>query len=234
MLDIECRPDVDAGSEQLVDVLPALRMAAARHVGVGVFVDQQQARPPRERRVEIELLHHLIAVDERLARQDFEAVDQLLGLAPAVRLDQAGDDVAAPGLLAARGRQHGVCLADAGRRAEKNLQAAAPFLVGEGQQRIGRSSLRLAGRPSALVYDRSLSSARLSLSTLTRGSPRRPSVRPLTWLFTRARTRSSGRPAPWRSAAPGSAQRPARCPGRGRCPTSSRDRRERGPTRFPA
>ena len=75
--------------EQFVDVLPALGMAAARHVGVGVFVDQQQARPARQRGVEIELLHHLVAIDDRLARQDFEAFDQLLGLAAAVRFDQA-------------------------------------------------------------------------------------------------------------------------------------------------
>ena len=95
MLDVERGPDIDAGGQQFVDVLPALGMAAARHVGVGVFVDQQQARPARQRRVEVELLHHLVAVDDRLARQDLEAVDQLLGLAPAVRLDQAGDDVAA-------------------------------------------------------------------------------------------------------------------------------------------
>ena len=52
MLDVERGPDVDAGRQQLVDVLPALRMAAAGHVGVGIFVDQQQARagaPARRR-----------------------------------------------------------------------------------------------------------------------------------------------------------------------------------------
>ena len=89
MLDVERGPDVDAGRQQFVDVLPALGMAAAGHVGVGVFVDQQQARPARQRRVEIELLHDLVAVDDRLARQDLEAFDQLLGLAAAVGLDQA-------------------------------------------------------------------------------------------------------------------------------------------------
>ena len=39
-------------------------------------------------------LHDLVAIDERFARQDFEAIDQRLGFAPAVRLDQAGDDIA--------------------------------------------------------------------------------------------------------------------------------------------
>ena len=137
MLDVERGPDVDAGSQQLVDVLPALGMAAAGHIGVGVFVDQQQARPARERRVEVELLHDLIAVDDRLARQDVEAFDQLLGLAPAVRLDQAGHNVAPTRFLGAGGGEHGVGLADAGRGAEKNLQMPTPFLLGESQQCVG-------------------------------------------------------------------------------------------------
>ena len=94
MLDIECRPDVDARGQQLLDILPALGMAAAGNVGVGIFVDQQQSRAARERRVEVELLHDLIAVDDRLAREDLEAFDQRLRLAPPVRLDQTGHDVA--------------------------------------------------------------------------------------------------------------------------------------------
>ena len=81
--------------EQFLDVLPSLGMAAARNVGVGIFVDQQQTRPAGERRVEVEFLHDLVAIDDRLARQDFEAFHQRLGLAPAVRFDEADDDVAA-------------------------------------------------------------------------------------------------------------------------------------------
>ena len=61
MLDVERGPDVDAGRQQLVDILPALGMAAAGNVGVGVFIDQQQFRPARQRGVEIELLHDLVA-----------------------------------------------------------------------------------------------------------------------------------------------------------------------------
>ena len=160
MLDVERGPHVDAGGEQFVDVLPALGMAAAGHVGVGVFVDQQQARPARQRRVEIELLHDLVAIDDRLARQELEAFDQLLGLAAAVRFDQAGDDIASARLLGARGGQHGVGLADAGRGAEKNLQMPAPFLLGESKQRVGRSSLRFVGGHAAPWSSQSTTSAR--------------------------------------------------------------------------
>ena len=51
MLDVERGPDVDAGVEQLLDVLPTLRMArrgiAADEVGVGELVDEQDGRRRR-------------------------------------------------------------------------------------------------------------------------------------------------------------------------------------------
>ena len=56
MLNVERRPYVDAGAEQLLDVLPALGVAALRRVGVGEFVDDDQLGPAAERRIEIELL----------------------------------------------------------------------------------------------------------------------------------------------------------------------------------
>ena len=149
MLDIERRPDVDAGGQQFVDILPALGMAAAGHVGVGKFVDQQQVRTARQRGVEIELLHDLVAIDDRLARQHLEAVDQLLGFAPSVRFDQADNDIAAARFVRAGGAEHGVGFSDAGSGAEKNLQMSAPFLSGQGEERVGRSSLRCVGGHSA-------------------------------------------------------------------------------------
>ena len=120
-------------------------------------------------------MHDLVAVDDRLARQHLETIDQLLGFAPAVRLDQAGDDIAAARFFRAGGAEHGVGFADARSGAEKNLQMPAAFLFGEGQQRVGRGSLRCVGGHVGLLSSggnlrRSpvLSSARLSLSTLTR------------------------------------------------------------------
>ena len=130
-------------AKQFVDILPSLGMTAAGNIGVRVFVDQKQARPPRQCAVQVKLLHDLVAVDDRLARKSLEAFGQLLGLAAAMCLDQAGDDVAPAGFLGAGGRQHGVGFADAGRGAEKYLQMPAAFLLGEGKQRVRRSSLRL-------------------------------------------------------------------------------------------
>ena len=141
MLDVERGPYVDAGRQQLLDVLPALGMAAAGDVGVRELVDEQKSRLARERLVEVELAQDLVDVDRRLARDDLEAVEQRLRLAPSVRLDEADDDVAPLGLLGARRRQHGVSLADAGRGAQKNLETAA---LPSCSARAGRQA-RLAG-----------------------------------------------------------------------------------------
>ena len=62
VLDVERRPDVDAGGEQLLDILPALRMPRAFGVGVGQLVDQDQLRLPRQRGVEIEFAQRHAAI----------------------------------------------------------------------------------------------------------------------------------------------------------------------------
>ena len=128
VLDVDGRPDVDAGVEQLLDVLPALRVArrrlAAGEVGVRELIDQQDGGMPRERRVEIELLAHDAAVAHRERRQARQALEQPLGLDATVRLDVAHDHVGAGGAHAARGLEHRVGLADAGGGAEENAQTA--------------------------------------------------------------------------------------------------------------
>ena len=76
MLDVERRPDVDARVEQLLDVLPALRMAAVRSVGVGELVDDDQLGLARKRRVEIEFLERAAVIFDPAPRQDFEPFDE--------------------------------------------------------------------------------------------------------------------------------------------------------------
>ena len=73
VLDVDGRIDVDAGVEQLVDVLPAFRVARAGRVGVREFVDQEQRRAARERGVEIEFAQRAAAV------LDFPAAAALRG-----------------------------------------------------------------------------------------------------------------------------------------------------------
>ena len=87
MLDVERGQHVDAGVAQLLDVLPALRVAAAGGVGVRQFVDQGDRRRPDEHRIDIEFIEPVRAMFDRAARHDFERRDQRLGLGPAMRLD---------------------------------------------------------------------------------------------------------------------------------------------------
>ena len=48
VLDVDRGVDVDAGIQQLLHILVALGVAAARQIGVGELVDQDQARTPLE------------------------------------------------------------------------------------------------------------------------------------------------------------------------------------------
>ena len=96
-------------------------MPAAGGVGVGEFVDQNQLRAPLEDRIEIHLGKDVTLVFDLLPRDDLEAFKQCLGLAPAVRLDDADDNIDAFSPLGLSRQQHLIGLADARRGAEKNL-----------------------------------------------------------------------------------------------------------------
>ena len=136
MLDVERRPYTDARIEQLLDVLPALRMPAVGSVGVGEFVDDDQLGLALERRVEIEFVDRAAVVFNPAPRQDLESFDQRARLGAAVRLDEPDDDVDAFVLQAPRVLQHGVGLADAGRGADKNLQPASGLPAERRQKRV--------------------------------------------------------------------------------------------------
>ncbi len=126
-------------------------MAAAGGIGVGKFVDQRELRAARDQRVEVHLPEYLILVLEPLARHDFKALQQRLGLRPAVGFDHADDDIDAGLQLGMRALQHLIGLADARGGADKNLQPAGLFVLAPRrlQQRIRRGSL-IRGRGADL------------------------------------------------------------------------------------
>ena len=84
--------DVDARVADQLDILPALARPT-RDVRVGQLVDQRNGRPAREHRVGVHLLDDDPAVLDPAARDDLEAVEQLDRMGPAVRLDEADDQV---------------------------------------------------------------------------------------------------------------------------------------------
>ncbi len=96
MLDVAGAHDVDAGIEQDLHVLPALRARRPRRVGVGELIDQRDGRRSSQDGVRVHLLDGDPAMLDPPARDDLEAVQELLGLGASVRLDEADDEVGAP------------------------------------------------------------------------------------------------------------------------------------------
>ena len=138
MLDVQRGVDVDSPGKQLLDIEVALGMAAARGVGMGQFIDQDERRPPGENGIEIHLLEPAALVLDLPARNDLEALDQLLGFLAAMGLDHADHDIDAIGLPGPARDQHFIGLADARRRAEEDLQAAAILPLGTFEKSVRR------------------------------------------------------------------------------------------------
>ena len=130
MLNVYRRPDVDAGIEQLLDVLPAFRVPRTRltlgEVRVRKLIDQDDLGPPPQRGVEVELAAHRAAISHRQHGQLLESFQQALGFLSTMRLDVTHDDVAPCGALDAGRLEHRVCLADPCRSAEENTQTSTP------------------------------------------------------------------------------------------------------------
>ncbi len=163
--------------EQLVDVLPALLVAAAGHVRVGQLVDQRDIRPPGQHGVQVHLGEGGAAVLDRAPRHHLQVADHLRGVLPAVRLDEPGNHIGAALVPAPTLAEHRVGLADARRRPEVDPQVPA-----------GRAA------HAPIVPQPVPASAAFSSTTLTRASPRNPSSRPWVCSSTSSRTRPVSSP----------------------------------------
>ena len=112
-------------------------MTAARHVGVGEFVDQNDLWPASDDGVEVHFLKPLALVLKAPARNDIETFQQYFGLFPAMSLHDADDNIVAvfasgTGLL-----QHFVGLADARRCTHKDLELADAAFFPSGRREQG-------------------------------------------------------------------------------------------------
>ncbi len=195
VLDIERRDHRDAGVQQRFDVLPTLFVGAARDVAVGVFVDERHFRLAAQHRLDVEFREGASAVGDVVRRNDFDAFDELVDLLAAVRFHDRCDDVGAALQPAMRLAEHGAGLADARGRAEVDPQLAPSLLVHPVIQRIVvRRRLACGGHP-AIIHRKGQdftgdprSSSRFTASTLTTGSPTKPSRRPCWLCRTASRT----------------------------------------------
>jgi hypothetical protein len=178
VLDVQRGVDIDAGGQYLLDVLPALFMAAAVGIGVRQFVDQGQRRFARQKRVKVHLGQRAAPVDDGFARQLRQTGELGLGFRAAVGFDQRGHNIHAFGALAVRIVQHRPSLAHPGGGAEEHLQPTPAFARGLRQKRLGRRADVGVGRHSvagppgtAGGIGKAASRAKLVVRTLTRGSP---------------------------------------------------------------
>ena len=137
MLDVECCVDVDAGGYQFLDIHVALGMPAARGIAVRQLIDQGKLRAACQHCVEVHFGERTPAVFDLAARHDLEAFEQRLGLAAAMRLDNADNDIRALAVARLCGGEHLVGLAHARRGPEEQLQATARALLRGLQQRVG-------------------------------------------------------------------------------------------------
>ena len=114
MLDIDSRDDVDSRVEELFDVLPALFVLGAGHVGMGQLVDQGLGGVAGEDGVDVHLLERGVAVGQRAAWNDFQGADLGFGQRASMGFDEPDDDVGASAVPPAALVEHGVRLAYAG------------------------------------------------------------------------------------------------------------------------
>ena len=129
MLDVHRGVDVDAGVEQFFDVLVAALVPAARGIEVGQFVHQRHLGLAREQGVEVEFFQQAAAIIDAAARQQRQALHQGLGFGAAVGFHQAHHHVHALPVQLTGGVEHGVGLADTGRRAQEHLELAAALAL---------------------------------------------------------------------------------------------------------
>ncbi len=128
MLDVDSRPDIDAGIEKLLNVLPALGVPRSRltpdDVGVSELIDDENGGMPFQCGVEIKLAAYDAAIGDRQEGQLLQTFEQPLGVGPAVGLDIPDHDVSSTRPHIVCGLEHGVGLAHTGGGTKKNAQAS--------------------------------------------------------------------------------------------------------------
>jgi len=116
---------VDPRRQQLLDVLPPLLVAGARHVGVGQLVDEGDVGVARQHRVEVHLREALAPVDDLAPRDQGEAVELGRGVRPAVGLHERHHHIGAAVGSSVTLAQHGVGLAHPGCGPEVDAEVAS-------------------------------------------------------------------------------------------------------------
>ena len=129
VLDVHGGDHVDAGVQQLLDVLPPLLVARAGDVGVRELVDEGDLRRPGQDGRQVHLGEQGAAVGDLLAGDHLQPVDQCPGQCASVVLHEPDHHVGAPFEAAVPLAEHGVRLAHPGGRPEVDPQPSACHAV---------------------------------------------------------------------------------------------------------
>ena len=95
MLDVDRGINVNPIVKQLLHVEIALGMAAARRVGVGQFVHQNDLRSANENGIKVHLVERLTLILYAATRNRLEPIEQRFCLLPSMGFNHARDDVIA-------------------------------------------------------------------------------------------------------------------------------------------
>ncbi len=140
MLDIERGINIDPPCQNFLDILIALGVTAARRIGVGQLIHQNQLRLSFKDRVDVHLIEPMAMIGNFGAVDDFKSIDKRFGFLAPMRLDNADHDINVVSLARAPGHQHFVGFTDAGSCSQKYLQTATRFALRLFKQRIGGGS----------------------------------------------------------------------------------------------
>ncbi len=121
VLDVNGGKYVNAGFQQLFDVLPAFRMTRAGRVAVRQLIDQNQRRATGQRAVKVKLLYVAPAVGKAALGQGTEPLKHCGRLFASVGFRHANQNIQPLGAQPLRFRQHRPGFTDPGAGAKKYL-----------------------------------------------------------------------------------------------------------------
>ena len=97
-----------------------------------------------ERSIEIELFQYTATMADAMAGQDFQIGHKRCGFASAMGFHQTDDDIDTIGTQPSCSGKHGIGLAHAGCRPQKNDELAPAVFIRQGKQCIGVRAARIA------------------------------------------------------------------------------------------
>ena len=121
MLHIDRGIHIDPGFQQFFDILISFEVTAARSIGMGQFIHQNQLRLTLQRAIQIQFLQMNPFVFQFQRRQQFQTGKQIHRLRAGMRFDISSNHICPLLQDGMRRFQHRIGFADTGGIAEKDF-----------------------------------------------------------------------------------------------------------------